>query len=204
MDKKKIIVFIGILAFASVFLFFTPIKNFLEGNFLGTDEPKVLEVNSGEYTIGKEIKAGIYDFTVTKGVVRLENMTAFKGDKIERIELYDKSYFEIGEDGAIKITKAKEEAIIPKDNVYTISSGGTYVIGLQIPVGNYEVKYNNSNKRKDPILIQTNNYDGSLVYESFELKDSFQKINLESNSILDISLSKEYENDKTEIILIKK
>lgn len=142
MTKTKFVIFIA-LTVITLLLFLVP-KGI---QYLKSQNPELLntaesiKLQAGEYTVGKDIKVGIYDMQVTKGSLSYYSTRLSKGDEIIGINLLDanKLYFEGS--GEVELTPAEFNPIKPSANIFTIQHSGSYEVGKQIPAGKYSLTY---------------------------------------------------------------
>ncbi|AHI54646.1 hypothetical protein ACP0AK_09680 [Listeria ivanovii] len=206
MTKTKVGIFIA-LAVITLLFFLVP-----KGvKYIKNQDPELLnaaesvKLQSGEYTVGKDIKVGIYDMQVTKGSLSYFGTKLSKGNKLVGMELLDdnKIYFEGS--GEIELTPAEFTPIKPSDDIYTIEHSGSYEIGKQIPVGEYSLTYIADKNSSEKPFIQISPYyaDDARVDIQFENKDTYD-ITLKSGEILTVKKTKSEELDNMDVLLEKK
>ncbi|WP_048627472.1 hypothetical protein [Listeria ivanovii] len=206
MTKTKVGIFIA-LAVITLLFFLVP-----KGvKYIKNQDPELLnaaesvKLQSGEYTVGKDIKVGIYDMQVTKGSLSYFGTKLSKGNKLVGMELLDdnKIYFEGS--GEIELTPAEFTPIKPSDDIYTIEYSGSYEIGKQIPVGEYSLTYiaDKNSSEKPFIQISPSYADDARVDIQFENKDTYD-ITLKSEEILTVKKTKSEELDNMDVLLEKK
>lgn len=206
MTKTKVGIFIA-LAVITLLFFLVP-----KGvKYIKNQDPELLnaaesvKLQSGEYTVGKDIKVGIYDMQVTKGSLSYFGTKLSKGNKLVGMELLDdnKIYFEGS--GEIELTPAEFTPIKPSDDIYTIEHSGSYEIGKQIPVGEYSLTYIADKNSSEKPFIQISPYyaDDARVDIQFENKDTYD-ITLKSGEILTVKKKKSEELDNMDVLLEKK
>ncbi|CAM4290311.1 hypothetical protein C1909_09980 [Listeria ivanovii] len=206
MTKTKVGIFIA-LAVITLLFFLVP-----KGvKYIKNQDPELLnaaesvKLQSGEYTVGKDIKVGIYDMQVTKGSLSYFGTKLSKGNKLVGMELLDdnKIYFEGS--GEIELTPAEFTPIKPSDDIYTIEHSGSYEIGKQIPVGEYSLTYiaDKNSSEKPFIQISPSYADDARVDIQFENKDTYD-ITLKSGEILTVKKTKSEELDNMDVLLEKK
>lgn len=206
MTKTKAGIFVALVVIT--LLFFLVPKGV---KYIKNQDPELLnaaenvKLQSGEYTVGEDIKVGIYDMQVTKGSLSYFDTKLSKGDKLVGMELLDdnKIYFEGS--GEIELTPAEFTPIKPSDGIYTIEHSGSYEVGKQIPSGEYSLTYTADKKSSEKPIIQISpSYaDDARVDIQFENKDTYD-IDLKSGEILTVKKTKSDELDDMEILLEKK
>lgn len=206
MTKTKVGIFVA-LAVITLLFFLVPkgIK------YIKNQDPELLnaaesvKLQSGEYTVGEDIKVGIYDMQVTKGSLSYFDTKLSKGDKLVGMELLDdnKIYFEGS--GEIELTPAEFTPIKPSDGIYTIEHSGYYEVGKQIPAGEYSLTYtpDKSSSEKPFIQILPSYADDARAGMQFENQETYD-INLAAGEILTVKKTKSEELDDMEILLEKK
>ncbi|PZF91128.1 hypothetical protein C1903_01775 [Listeria ivanovii] len=206
MTKTKVGIFIA-LAVITLLFFLVP-----KGvKYIKNQDPELLnaaesvKLQSGEYTVGKDIKVGIYDMQVTKDSLSYFGTKLSKGDKLVGMELLDdnKIYFEGS--GDIELTPAEFTPIKPSNDIYTVEHSGSYEIGKQIPVGEYSLTYiaDKNSSEKPFIQISPSYADDARVDIQFENKDTYD-ITLKSGEILTVKKTKSEELDNMDVLLEKK
>ncbi|MBM5597592.1 hypothetical protein D8Y16_10715 [Listeria seeligeri] len=206
MTKTKAGIFVA-LAVITLLFFLVP-----KGvKYIKNQDPELLnaaesvKLQSGEYTVGEDIKVGIYDMQVTKGSLSYFDTNLSKGDKLVGMELLDdnKIYFEGS--GEIELTPAEFTPIKSSDGIYTIEHSGSYEVGKQIPAGEYSLTYtaDKKNSEKPFIQISPSYADDARVDIQFENKDTYD-IDLKSGEILTVKKTKSEELDDMDILLEKK
>ncbi|MBC1289217.1 hypothetical protein HB782_09000 [Listeria welshimeri] len=206
MTKTKVVIFIG-LTFLTLLVFFVPkgIKYLKNQNPELLNSAETVKLQSGEYTVGKEIKVGIYDMQVTKGSLSYYGTKLSTGDEILGVNLLDanKLYFEGS--GEVVLTPAEFNPIKHSANILTIEHSGSYEAGKQIPAGRYNLTYttNKSNEEKPFIQILPSYADDARTEIQFEKKQAYD-INLKTGEILTVSKTKSEELDNMNILLEKK
>ncbi|WP_271006343.1 hypothetical protein [Listeria seeligeri] len=206
MTKTKVGIFIA-LAVITLLFFLVP-----KGvKYIKNQDPELLnaaesiKLQSGEYTVGEDIKVGIYDMQVTKGSLSYFDTKLSKGDKLVGMELLDdnKIYFEGS--GEIELTPAEFTPIKSSDDIYSVEHSGSYKVGKQIPAGEYSLTYTADKKRSEKPFIQISpSYaDDARVDIQFENKDTYD-IDLKSGEILTVKKTKSEELDAMDILLEKK
>lgn len=205
MTKTKFVIFIA-LTVITLLLFLVP-KGI---QYLKSQNPELLntaesiKLQAGEYTVGKDIKVGIYDMQVTKGSLSYYSTRLSKGDEIIGINLLDanKLYFEGS--GEVELTPAEFNPIKPSANIFTIQHSGSYEVGKQIPAGKYSLTYtiDKSSKKKPSIQILPSYTDDARIEIQFETKPAYN-INLKTGEILTVSKTISEELD-TMTVLLKK
>ncbi|MBC1998432.1 hypothetical protein IA759_06220 [Listeria marthii] len=206
MTKTKLGIFIA-LAVITLLLFLVPkgIKYLKNQNPELLNTAENVKLQSGEYTIGKDIKVGIYDMQVTKGSLSYYGTKLSKGDQIIGINLLDanKLYFEGS--GEVELTPAEFLPIKSSANIFTIEHSGSYEVGKQIPVGKYSLTYiaDKNSIEKPFIQILPSYADDARAEIQFENKQAYT-INLKAGEILTVRKTKSEELDAMTILLEKK
>ncbi|MBC2255466.1 hypothetical protein HCB46_08285 [Listeria ivanovii] len=206
MTKTKVGIFVA-LAVITLLFFLVP-----KGvKYIKNQDPELLnaaesvKLQSGEYTVGEDIKVGIYDMQVTKGSLSYFDTKLSKGDKLVGMELLDdnKIYFEGS--GEIELTPAEFTPIKPSDDVYRVEHSGSYEVSKQIPAGEYSLTYTADKKSSEKPFIQVSpSYaDDARVDIQFENKDTYD-IDLKSGEILTVKKTKSEELDNMDVLLEKK
>lgn len=206
MTKTKAGIFIALVVIT--LLFFLVPKGV---KYIKNQDPELLnaaesvKLQSGEYTVGEDIKVGIYDMQVTKGSLSYFDTKLSKGDKLVGMELLDdnKIYFEGS--GEIELTPAEFTPIKSSDDIYSVEHSGSYEVGKQIPSGEYSLTYTADKKSSEKpfIKISPSYADDARVDIQFENKDTYD-IDLKSGEILTVRKTKSEELDDMDILLEKK
>ncbi|EAD5841563.1 TPA_asm: hypothetical protein GZK45_07530 [Listeria innocua] len=205
MTKTKLGIFIA-LAVITLLLFLVPkgIKYLKNQNPELLNTAENVKFQAGEYTVGKDIKVGIYDMQVTKGSLSYYGTKLSKGDEIIGINLLDanKLYFE--GNGEVELTPTEFNPIKPSANIFTIEHSGSYEVGKQIPAGKYSLTFtiDKSSKKKPFIQILPSYADDARTEIQFETKQEYD-INLKTGEILTVSKTKSEELDNMTILLKK-
>ncbi|WP_047980207.1 hypothetical protein [Ornithinibacillus contaminans] len=200
MSRSKVVIFILI---AGVFVIFI-VSPFLSG-FFNRDQIKDLakeqSLAKGDYIAGEDIEPGYYDVVVMEGEVIFNGIQLSNKDKLLGQVIYDNSHTIVDGKGTIKMTPAGFESLsLNNQNEIVIEHSGNYIVGEQIPEGNYLLKYTvvgqDNEEVKKPFIQILNGFEGEII-ESYEFeKNDHTKITLKNEQVLEVhkSLFQEYEN----------
>jgi len=88
------------------------------------------------------LTTGIYDITIKSD--HLVNTPVLsdgqRGDRYLGLTLDRTATFNVGQGEAVKFEPAEFKPLMKRNNVYTISTPGNYVVNRQIPEGRYQIK----------------------------------------------------------------
>ncbi|ARM71669.1 TPA_asm: hypothetical protein GIN74_12430 [Listeria monocytogenes] len=206
MTKTKVGIFVA-LAVITLLFFLVPkgVKYIKNQNPELLNAAESVKLQSGEYTVGKDIKVGIYDMRVTKGSLSYYGTKLSQGAEIIGMNLLDdnKLYFEGS--GEVELKPAEFTPIKASANIFTIEHSGSYEAGKQIPAGKYSLTYiaDKSSNEKPFIQILPSYADDARTEMQFENKQAYD-INLKTGEILTVRKTKSEELKTMAILLEKK
>ncbi|WNB92536.1 hypothetical protein [Bacillus sp. NEB1478] len=206
MNNFKRVLFISLAVLFIVFIG-TPylLKIIKNQNPALMNSAEQITLKRGDYIVKKDIEPGFYDITALTDNVSFMPFKLSKGDQILGLQLDKNTHVIIEGKGKVKLSPAKFETLKKPENEYVIDHSGNYLIGRQIPEGQYKISFNiTSNKKikempfiqllpgygKDPIK--------SLTFE----KKSTQDIQLQTGNVLEVHKSMMEEYDHVVITLI--
>ncbi|MCM3225967.1 hypothetical protein [Terribacillus saccharophilus] len=199
MDKKKYAIF---AIFALVFIVYFG-YSYYKSN-LSAPEAEHVTLKEGNYTVGKDIQAGIYDINIKSGETEFRGQTVDKGDKLIGIELYSEETFDISGKVEIEFSPTSYTNVEENDDIYTINHSGNYIVGKQIPPGTYSIKFNNPDSVNLELapFIQISENIGTGIISSVELqKNKDELIEMKSDNVLFVSKSMNEEYNKVSVEL---
>lgn len=206
MTKFKVGIFIA-LAVITLLFFLIPkgVKYLKNENPELLNTAKSVKLSSGEYTVGKDIKVGVYDMQVTKGSLSYDGTTLSKDDKLIGMNLLDDNKLYLEGSGEVKLTPAEFTPIKSSDNIFTIEHSGSYEVGKQIPAGKYLLTYieENNNNEKPFIQILPSFADDARAEMQFENNNDYI-ISLKTGEILNIKKTPSEELNDMTVLLEKK
>lgn len=157
-------------------------------------EQKDYVLEKGNYTIGKDIAEGSYDFLVLKDTVIWNGYSYYEGDKFLGKVFSVGNILALEGNGSIKLTKSVHTPISNKDDIFKIKSDGFYTVGREIPSGKYEVLTRPSDFSETPTLLINDGKTGDGK-ESLSITDSPQFVDLVTNDQIVIKLKQSSKND---------
>ncbi|PKG25043.1 KH domain-containing protein [Niallia nealsonii] len=142
----------------------------------------VLGKNDKEYEVGKDFHPGYYDvMSISSKTVNFAGDNLKENEELKGIFNCHNNKIGVRGEGQVKLTSAKFEKLKRKDDYYTISESGYYVVESEMPEGKYEFALEKSpeslyifidirNKKLEPIdSIQWDNKKNACSI-SFNLK----------------------------------
>jgi len=159
------------------------IKRSFEKN---TAKTVILGKSDKEYEVGKDFHPGYYDVTsISSKTVNFAGDNLRGNEELKGIFYCNNNKIGVRGEGQVKLKPAKFEKLKRKNDYYTISKSGYYVVGSEMPEGKYEFALEKSpeplyifidirNKKLEPIdSIQWDNKKNARSI-SFNLKKGDQ------------------------------
>ncbi|MEC0348012.1 hypothetical protein [Peribacillus frigoritolerans] len=204
MDKGKYIIFI-IIILLFVFIIGVPYINDLikSKDALKFNDAESITLNNGNYIVGKDINSGIYDIEVLTQEIEVFGKKLDEGDQLLGFKLSDDEKLIINGKGSVKFIKASFDKLKKNNKQYIINHSGQYIVGKQIPTGQYKVSYSDPKGEisKQQPFIQVSKKIGKEIITSFNINNKSQMIKLENDNILFIANTMNQEHNYVEIIL---
>lgn len=204
MDKGKYVIFI-IIILLFVFIIGVPYINDLikSKDALKFNDAESITLNNGNYIVGKDINSGIYDIEVLTQEIEVFGKKLDEGDQLLGFKLSDEEKLIINGKGSVKFIKASFDKLKKNNKQYIINHSGQYIVGKQIPTGQYKVSYSDPKGEisKQQPFIQVSKKIGKEIITSFNINNKNQTIKLENDNILFIANTMNQEHNYVEIIL---
>ncbi|WP_110928209.1 hypothetical protein [Bacillus massiliglaciei] len=204
MDKGKYVIFILIILLF-VFIIGIPYINDLikSKDALKFNDAESITFNSGNYIVGKDINSGIYDIEVLTQEIEVFGKKLDEGDQLLGFKLSDEEKLIINGKGSVKFIKASFDKLKKNNKQYIINHSGQYIVGKQIPTGQYKVSYSDPKGEisKQQPFIQVSKKMGKEIITSFNINNKNQTVKLENDNILFIANTMNQEHNYVEIIL---
>lgn len=198
MNVKKIVFFV--LLFVAVTLFFLPI---LKENLLKQKVKEGITVTGGEYEVGKDIPRGAFDFKVTGNLV-VQGKSFGNGSHFKAMPLQEGEIISVEGKGNLHMEPAQYKKLsTAKGRKYVIVDSGYYLIGKQIPPGDYLITYEGEGELDKVPFVQTIDNDSNIL-KTFDFKNGRQiSVKLHNNTVLQIEKTMMEEVADLKVILEK-
>ncbi|HAE62306.1 MAG TPA: hypothetical protein DCG38_08255 [Eubacteriaceae bacterium] len=186
---RKVVWLFLIVSIASVIVYQIFFANFIPSyeNRNSADNPATesIVLKEGSYVVGEDFNPGYYDVTCLSSSASSNGFDLVKNEKLLAYTYFEQNKLDIVE-GAVRLEAAAFNKIFPKnENLYELKYDGNYVVGQEIPIGEYILNveaqadnefsffvYGNVGKSNTILLIDNYNYDENQN-EIISLKEGY-------------------------------
>ncbi|KFZ42356.1 hypothetical protein CS060_07440 [Anoxybacillus flavithermus] len=199
MNKGKLAIFLSII------LLCIAVFTFQYTNIFGDKQLKQIVIQSGDYVVGRNMGEGIYDVIALNGQVKFMQMKMNEGDRWLAVRLRHGEHVYVEGDGKVRLQPSRFEKIEERgDGIYQIKHSGFYVVGRQIPEGEYIITYLTKNTEEKPFVqLLSSKRDVIHTYDFQNRKDKYYKVVCKKGQILEVYKNL-FAESKHVLVILKK
>ncbi|MBU8690440.1 hypothetical protein KM918_24370 [Priestia megaterium] len=200
MTKTKTTIFILIIVACIAIIGYPFVKNLIKNDDpLSSNTAEQVTLSKGDNIVGKDLQPGFYDVKASSTKLSFMGIELSENDTLLGQYFDNEEHVIIEGNGNVKLSPAKFNTLSSsKGGKYLIQHSGFYIVGKQIPQGDYKLSYFTKNKKTvdtKPFIQVLPKYGGNpLQTIQFEKKENYD-ITLKEGNILQVSKNLFEENN---------